>query len=304
MRFQNTICLAAGMALLSAACGGPNSGGTRTISESSKDAAFSPMAPVTGAIWTTDPTGTRVNANIYAAKTDVYLNGGPARPGVAGLPDGDYYYQITDPGCKELLAGPEGSGTIPNTSTKLITVVDGETDPQLTQLAPFNDTPNNGGEYKVWVTLVEDYDPDAKNSCFGFIPNQSKTDNFKVRGEGQCVGGTKFFDVDYDGVRDPVDTAPVAGFKIILTYPDDTTAFTYTDSQGDYAFCNLEDGNYSVDEELPPVVNNVTWVQTYPDPGVGYTITVSGADIFGLDFGNSCRINSRWPATPCAVPAY
>jgi hypothetical protein len=34
-------------------------------------------APMPGAIWTTNPTGTTVNQNTYAYKTDVYLNGGP-----------------------------------------------------------------------------------------------------------------------------------------------------------------------------------------------------------------------------------
>src|SRR6266404_8707796 len=44
--------------------------------------------PISGAIFTTDVTGTEVNANQYAAKPDVYLNGGPglnAPIGAAGL---------------------------------------------------------------------------------------------------------------------------------------------------------------------------------------------------------------------------
>jgi hypothetical protein len=314
MRFRETVCFVASMAILGVGCG--SAGATRdkeskTIAESEKDASFTPaQRPISGAIWTTDPTGERVNANIYDAKADVHLMGGPARPGVAGLPDGNYYYIITDPGCKELLAGPfpetsdpEVNG-IPNTADKQIVVVDGETDPVLTQLAPFNDTPNNGGEYKVHVTQVDDYDPDAKNSCFGFVPNLSKTDNFKVRQPGTfCIFGEKFYDVYYDGERDPEDTTGVAGFKIILTYPDDSTAFTYTDAGGDYAFCNLTDGEYDVNEELPPVVNGVTWLQMFPASG-GYTVTIDGADATGADFGNSCKINTRWSLAPCAVPEY
>ena len=35
-------------------------------------------APLPGAIWTTDPTCSGVDLNIYASKGDVYLNGGPA----------------------------------------------------------------------------------------------------------------------------------------------------------------------------------------------------------------------------------
>src|SRR5207249_11449733 len=59
-------------------------------------------APVSGAIFTTNSTCTGVNLNIYASKDDVYLDGGPAHPGAAGLPDGDYWVQVTEPGGKVL----------------------------------------------------------------------------------------------------------------------------------------------------------------------------------------------------------
>ena len=42
--------------------------------------------PVSGAIFTTDSTCTGTNVNIFSSKADVYLNGGPAHPGAAGLP--------------------------------------------------------------------------------------------------------------------------------------------------------------------------------------------------------------------------
>ena len=64
-------------------------------------------APVTGAIFTTDQNSTFVNGNVYDTATDVYLNGGP-RPNApctaAGLPNGDYYFQVTDPSGKVLLS--------------------------------------------------------------------------------------------------------------------------------------------------------------------------------------------------------
>lgn len=46
------------------------------------------------------------------------------------------------------------------------------------QLCPYEDTPNPGGVYKVWVTRVEDYSPGKGKH--GFRPSRSKTDNFKV----------------------------------------------------------------------------------------------------------------------------
>ena len=72
--------------------------------------AVSASAQLSGAIFTTVMDGTRVNANIYQDKCGalgVWLDGGPgpnAPPGAAGLPDGDYYFQVTDPSGKTLLS--------------------------------------------------------------------------------------------------------------------------------------------------------------------------------------------------------
>jgi hypothetical protein len=161
------------------------------------------MAQVSGAIFTTNWDSTFVNGNVYDLPTEVFLNGGP-RPNApcsaAGLPDGYYYFQVTDPSGSELLSiddianrkvyvsgglivdhyVPEphavGNGKCVGFNGSNITV----------QLFPFSPTQNPGGEYKVWMTNVEDYDP-SKGS-FGFIPSKSKTDNFKVqpRDDGNC----------------------------------------------------------------------------------------------------------------------
>lgn len=300
------ISLTTGLILVACSDSGDTKSSRRTTRPSSGHAAryLPTQTPISGAIFTTDPTGNRVNANIYAAKTDVHLNGGPARPGAAaGLPDGDYYYQITDPGCKELLAGPNPTTTsIPKTASKHITVVDGETDPVLTQLAPFNDTPNPGGEYKVWIIPVELYAPTARNTCFGFIPRYSKTDNFKVRAPGtHCISGRKWFDEDYDGHHDSEDTQPVAGFKIRLS--NAITATTYTDQNGFYAFCNLQNGSYTVSEVIPPANGISRWIQTFPS-SLTHAVTIADADVSGMDFGNSCIVNGRYPNVPCTVPEY
>jgi hypothetical protein len=47
---------------------------------------------------------------IYASKGDVYLNGDPAHPGAASLPDGSYYVQVTDPSGACILGTSLGSG--------------------------------------------------------------------------------------------------------------------------------------------------------------------------------------------------
>jgi hypothetical protein len=153
---------------------------------------------LTGAIFTTTADGTTVNANQYAEKCDVYLNGGPEQPGAAGLPEGDYYFQVTSPpaGVPEVLlstddvtqrqfhvdasgriSGLSGAGdhaTGENVRLGGVTV----------QLCPFADTPNPGCVYKVWVTPAWRYDLSAHPATFGFPQDWSKTDNFRV-----CPGG-------------------------------------------------------------------------------------------------------------------
>lgn len=55
-------------------------------------------------IYTTMAAGTTVNGNIYPAKSDVYLSGGPQNCVGNGLPDGTYYFQVTDPSASVLLS--------------------------------------------------------------------------------------------------------------------------------------------------------------------------------------------------------
>ncbi|HWF50032.1 MAG TPA: hypothetical protein VG294_05230 [Solirubrobacteraceae bacterium] len=182
--------------------------------------------PVSGAIFTTLPNGSEVNFNIYSSKLDVYLNGGPG-PGApstaAGLPDGSYVFQVTDPSGKTLLStdlascrqftvsGGQINGVVSSTCSHLtgVSVDHGST---TVQLMPYNDTPNPGGVYKVWATSLANYlqgcaslgvpnglavvdcGSKAGTAVHGFIPSDSKTDNFKV---GQVVPqeiDTRYFD--------------------------------------------------------------------------------------------------------------
>lgn len=71
--------------------------------------SVSAFAPVPGAIFTTDATCAGANVNIFEDKAEVYLDGGPAHTGAAGLPDGFYYVQVTAPN-GSLLGTSVGSG--------------------------------------------------------------------------------------------------------------------------------------------------------------------------------------------------
>ena len=154
-------------------------------------------APLDGAIWTSLSDGTSVNANIYANKSDVYLNGGPQNCGNGnGLPDGDYYFQVTDPSgatllstdaikyrqvevVNEVIAGVSGDGN----HLEGATGCNGGTP---VQLMPYNDTPNNGGEYSVDLAPVGEVQAcegfSADSATFNFLDcnTSSKNDNFKV----------------------------------------------------------------------------------------------------------------------------
>jgi hypothetical protein len=161
-------------------------------------AAAAPPVQLSGAIFTTDVTGVPVNLNIYSAKEDVYLNGGPginAPDSAAGLPAGTYAFQVTDPSGKTLLSTDavtcrqftvNSTGVIEGvvvTGCEHSVGADGEDGGATVQLFPYNDTPNNGGVYKVWVSPVELLDCTAPGNKNCFVPRFSKTDNFKVRND-------------------------------------------------------------------------------------------------------------------------
>lgn len=187
-----------------------------------------------GAIFTTLVDGSEVNFNHYASKYDVYLDGGPgpgAPASAAGLDPGTYVFQVTDPSGKTLLStDPAGCRQFTVDASGLITGVVAFGAPDCShetgvdidhwattvQLMPYNDTPNNGGVYKVWAATVEDFlagcaelgENDGLNvvdcepatgrrlggNFHGFLPRHSKTDNFKVGDTPIIEIDTRFLD--------------------------------------------------------------------------------------------------------------
>lgn len=152
-----------------------------------------------GAIHTTTADGTVVNQNLFDNREDVYLDGGPQNQNSAGLADGIYYFQVTDPSGQTLLSTDDAvnrqlvvsNGVVAGAYTAGIPQphADGIFNPNNghtpVQLFPFDWTPNAGGEYKAWLiqqtvnTFIDANDP----RVIHFQNNDSKTDNFKVRHE-------------------------------------------------------------------------------------------------------------------------
>ena len=230
------------------------------------------LAQVSGAIHTTTPDGGIVNENVhYLAKDEVFLTGGPgpnAPPEAAGLPPGEYYFQVTDPSGKKLLStdpvrnrcvvvGNQGfiinarcGGTFGPGDHLLNPKLDMAPE-FVVQLIPFDDTPNNGGVYKAWMTPVGAFvgDINAVDSpcngggCFhGFIESTSKTDNFKVRDvQTYCVTAWKFIEDKKKG-----STEAEAGWPILFG-----GNVYHTGEDGSVSICELTAGTYSIAELLP-----------------------------------------------------
>lgn len=238
-------------------------------------------APMPGAIWTTDASAGPVDKNIYINKEDVYLNGGPRNGSGQGLPDGDYYVQVTEPD-GALLGTSVGAametpiqvvnGLMVSTyqlSAILITA--------STQTSGYDNTTNPGGEYKVWL---------SKNSLF---PNsETKTDNFKVKEsdnpddppippQGE-ISVHKFYDANANATWDPGELE-ISGWKIAIT--NTTTGYAPV-PQYTVVIVDVEPGNYIVSEFLPVETN---WKPTTP---ASVEFPLADNDVVSVRFGNVC----------------
>jgi hypothetical protein len=198
-------------------------------------------APPGGAIFTTLADGSEVNYNIYPNKESVYLDGGPG-PGApqtaAGLDDGTYVFQVTDPSGRKLLSTDPAACRQFVVSGGIITAVvvngcqhntgvDVDHGATTVQLMPYLDTSNPGGVYKVWATLVENYGCSlnvvdcgfkAGSNVHGFSPSDSKTDNFKVKNRVPQEIDTVFFsDLNRNNYWDVESEPALDGFQVTWT---------------------------------------------------------------------------------------
>ena len=176
------------------------------------------MAPLPGAIFTTDVNCNGTDLNIYASKADVYVDGGPAHTGAAGLPAGEYYVQVTEPDGTLLgtsIGTNDETPIVVNASGEFVTcykladIVRTASNPGPFPVAPngYDDTTNPGGEYKVWVSRVSN-----------FANDDTKTDNFKVASTPVApalLKVIKFYDTDTSGTFNAGDVE-IIGWEVIV----------------------------------------------------------------------------------------
>ncbi|RJP35899.1 MAG: hypothetical protein C4547_08470 [Phycisphaerales bacterium] len=295
--------------------------------------------PLPGAIFTTTEDGAIVNENVrYTAKEEVYLDGGPgpnAPSGAAGLPEGDYYFQVTDPSGKDLLSTDHIScrkihvnehgvidfvyaGTsyekekgkwiaVPCQHAQGVDIDHAELGAITVQLFPYDDTPNKGGVYKVWITPVDDYvgESEACNvgengpcnvngenwqpgNFHGFIPAKSKTDNYKVKKNGGGGPGgqpseltvRKFHDRNFNCTWEEGEEE-IAGWAVDVTDPLGITNTEYTPG----LILTAEPGVYTFQEDTPAGTlqthSSLDGVNVSCYPAADPVVLVDVADAFG-----------------------
>ncbi|MGB7200690.1 MAG: hypothetical protein WBD16_00315 [Pyrinomonadaceae bacterium] len=279
-----------------------------------------------GAIYTTTFDGQAVNQNKYPSKDAVYLSGGPQNANANGLPDGIYYFQVTDPSgatllsidsavCRQLVvlsgrvAGAVGPSCpnphqngVPNSANGSTPV----------KLAPFADTPNPGGVYKVWlIRQGPDTTIAADGKHINFSRSDAKTDNFKVVSvpcpDCSLLSGKKYYDANANGLFDEGEV-PVEGVQISIVAGPISTVVT-TNASGIWSTSVPTGADYTVLEYLPTTGPDGEpgsyWQQSAPaadDEGFqGYAGTASG-DQTNLDFGNIC-FNPDAEGNPVASPS-
>jgi hypothetical protein len=258
-----------------------------------------------------------INCNIYGAKPDVWLNGGPAANGLG--PDGQYFFAVLVPGGQP---NPNDGGA-KNLSddydaytNRTFTVTDGEVSyyggthdldsgdtldpnrpychnkrgctpdgyPPLIRLYPYADTWNPGGVYILAICYIG-----ADGSEYPVVPRDCKYDAFKVKEEQLTASlylwGIKFEDMYADGVKDVGDPG-LPGWDItiqgtgFLGEPIDETVTTGDGGYWEYQ----KDYTYNKWTLLVPAELTICevlqegWTQSYPDP-VCYNRTIEPASL-------------------------
>ena len=273
-----------------------------------------------GEFFVTTVTGAVMSGNRFASKCAVYLDGGPgphAPRRAPGLPDGDYYFQVTDPSGQVLLSTDPVSNRKFRVSGGVINAFTGTGGPAhptgvdqdnaargaiTIQLAnsscptDYLKTPHASNIYRVWVTPVANLvgkpanvDNPCGHGCFhGFEPSRSKSDNFKAESGASASFCLTMQSEFYDGFT---TTPDLLGWGITVTDALGISNHYTTDSStGNVMACQLSAGTYTVTADsfdpttnTPPILSNCASASPYQSVLNGVvqtapeTVTFSGS---------------------------
>lgn len=256
------------------------------------------LAQTSGVAFVVDRFGNHRDGNQFTRLDAVYLSGGPGGAcNGAGLADGDYFFQVTDPAGTVLLTPDPLAERRVRVTGGVFTQYLGTVRPNAAgaacgalyvRIAPLDANPLGTGEYRVWLVRTTDYDTNGAG-LFGFDPALCKSDSFRItRGPQSVLRGHKFYDADGDGVRDAGEK-PVGGWRVELWRDDSLAELTYTDQDGLYSFvCDRDDAEYELREVSPDGFINdgtagATWLATTPRAG---SATAHLEFVSAPEFGN------------------
>jgi hypothetical protein len=266
-------------------------------------------AAIHGALFTTDSAG-NVNVNQYDTKADVYLDGGPppnAPCTAAGMDDGVYVFQITNPSGTVVLSSDDISHREFTVSGGVIVssndhpIVAGTCPGAVAvQMVPYDDTPNNGGVYKAWVTRRSDYIANG-----GFSPGSTKTDNFHVKlpaitPETADLNVYKFYDANGNGLWDGTEM-PLFGWAMRVTNGngfDQTKPTLSPDGLATWTGLSVADNPYAVTEgtaggtwhQSASIINGAATLNSPENPVTG--LALEAGQTTEVIFGNYCTCTS------------
>jgi len=281
-----------------------------------RDAGDTSAAPLSGAIFTTTPDGSIVNENVrYDSKKEVYLDGGPppnAPQTAAGLPDGDYVFQVTDPPGKVLLSEDASKCRVFRVSNGVIVTLrdktngfvdhtasdgchvndspdgaagatgkhDTNTDVDhgppaiVVQLMPFFDTPNPGGVYKAWVIPISRYL--ANGGILEATPAPQCVRN--GRPANNCNGGAVKIGYQRDsGFGPPRDQVKTDNFKVKEFFPPEIKVRKFHDINGDGVWQQATEPEIGVNQCVNSSGDIIAcpggWPYDFTEPVDGGTVT-------------------------------
>ncbi|HUS30961.1 MAG TPA: hypothetical protein VMZ53_20770 [Kofleriaceae bacterium] len=251
--------------------------------------------------------GNGVNCNSYIGKDYVFMSGGPQH-NVSGLADGSYFFAVVAPGAQATFFSGEGLLSTDSVANRTFTTANHQVDllaydgphaegtsPQgraILGLAPFADTPNNGGVYILAICLSG-----------ATSPSQCKYDAFRVRNGADpsepqfpVVSGGKYYDANINGKWDSGEPG-IGGWPI--DYHDEVSGTVATEADGKFTLTLIADTYLFVERQAPNSAwhqtgntvdqTSVTGAATATLSAKQYTVVaVDNSTVNGLYFGNVC----------------